>query len=93
MTSQVNTIRPTETPSIGIARIVGPIDLDHARMTTRRVRHLSITGDGLLCGIFSIGDGVKKQLTDLELEANVLRRAYRASRIAASLQANGTATI
>ena len=52
-------------------------------MTSRRVRHLAVSDDGLLCGIISIGDVVKKQLTDLELEANVLRDAYRASWAAA----------
>lgn len=54
-----------------------------ARMTSRRVRHLAVSDDGLLCGIISIGDVVKKQLTDLELETNVLRDAYRASRVVA----------
>ncbi|MDA0306811.1 MAG: CBS domain-containing protein [Proteobacteria bacterium] len=54
-----------------------------SRMTTRRVRHLAVFEDGLLCGIISIGDVVKKQLSDLEMEANVLRDAYRASRAAA----------
>ncbi|MBI2977771.1 MAG: CBS domain-containing protein, partial [Rhodospirillales bacterium] len=44
-----------------------------ARMTIRRVRHLAVVDDGLLCGMVSIGDVVKKQLTDLELEANVPR--------------------
>ena len=53
-----------------------------ARMTIRRVRHLAVVDDGLLCGVVSIGDVVKKQLTDLELEANVLRDAYRAIRVA-----------
>lgn len=52
-----------------------------ARMTIRRVRHLAVVDDGLLCGVVSIGDVVKKQLTDLELEANVLRDAYRAFRV------------
>ena len=52
-----------------------------SQMTTRRVRHVAVSDDGLLCGIISIGDVVKKQLTDLELEANVLRDAYRASAV------------
>ncbi len=66
--------------------VCGPdddLELVMSRMTTRRVRHLAVSDDGLLCGIISIGDVVKKQLTDLELEANVLRDAYRASQAAA----------
>ncbi len=59
------------------------LELVMSRMTSRRVRHLAVSDDGLLCGIISIGDVVKKQLTDLELEANVLRDAYRASWAAA----------
>jgi CBS domain-containing protein len=59
------------------------LELVMSRMTTRRVRHLAVSDDGLLCGIISIGDVVKKQLTDLELEANVLRDAYQASRVSA----------
>jgi len=53
-----------------------------SRMTTRRVRHIAVSDDGVLCGIISIGDVVKKQLSDLELETNVLRDAYRASAVA-----------
>ena len=59
------------------------LELVMSRMTTRRVRHIAVSDDGVLCGIISIGDVVKKQLTDLELEANVLRDAYRASTVAA----------
>ncbi len=59
------------------------LELVMSRMTTRRVRHLAVSDDDLLCGIISIGDVVKKQLTDLELEANVLRDAYQASRVSA----------
>ncbi len=58
------------------------LELVMSRMTTRRVRHLAVADDGLLCGIISIGDVVKKQLSDLELETNVLRDAYRASTVA-----------
>ena len=57
------------------------LELVMSRMTTRRVRHLVVFDDGLLCGIISIGDVVKKQLSDLELETNVLRDAYRASAV------------
>ena len=59
------------------------LELVMSRMTTRRVRHIAVSDDGVLCGIISIGDVVKKQLSDLELETNVLRDAYRASAVAA----------
>ena len=49
-------------------------------MTQHRVRHMPVLSDGKLAGIVSIGDVVKHRLEDLELETNVLRDAYRASR-------------
>lgn len=51
-----------------------------AEMTRTRHRHLPVIREGRLCGLVSIGDIVKHRLEDLELEANVLRDAYRASR-------------
>ncbi len=59
------------------------LELVMSRMTTRRVRHIAVSDEGVLCGIISIGDVVKKQLSDFELETNVLRDAYRASAAAA----------
>lgn len=59
------------------------LELVMSRMTTRRVRHIAVSDAGVLCGIISIGDVVKKQLSDLELETNVLRDAYRVSAVAA----------
>ena len=49
-------------------------------MTHHRVRHMPVLRDGRLAGIISIGDVVKYRLDDLELETNVLRDAYIASR-------------
>lgn len=51
-----------------------------AEMTRTRHRHLPVIREGRLCGLVSIGDIVKHRLEDLELEASVLRDAYRASR-------------
>lgn len=59
------------------------LELVMSRMTTRRVRHLAVSNRGFLCGIISIGDVVKKELTELEMETNVLRDTYRASTVAA----------
>lgn len=48
-----------------------------AQMTRTRNRHLPVVdGDGRLCGIVSVGDGVKNRLEEMELETSVLRDAY-----------------
>ena len=43
------------------------------QMTRRRIRHLPVIRDGLLCGIVSIGDVVNNRLLELETEATTLR--------------------
>ena len=50
-----------------------------AEMTRRRVRHLPVVEGGRLVGIVSIGDVVKSRLSEVELEATVLREAYIAT--------------
>jgi CBS domain-containing protein len=47
---------------------------DAARiMTVRRIRHLPVKEGGRLVGVISIGDVLKHRLTEMELEASVLR--------------------
>ena len=60
----------------------GPDDTSRqlmAEMTRHRVRHLPVLDDGRLVGIVSIGDVVKSRLSEVELEATVLREAYIAT--------------
>ena len=65
----VSTVSPDET----VNRVMN-------LMTHHRTRHLPVLRGGKLVGIVSIGDVVKHRLEDLELEANVLRDAYNATR-------------
>lgn len=48
-------------------------------MTGKRIRHLPVVQDGVLCGLVSIGDVVKNRLQELEFESDILRDRYRAS--------------
>ena len=53
------------------------------RITSERVRHLVVRDNGQLLGVVSVGDMVKLSLSQLEMEAAVLRdyvAAQRASR-------------
>jgi len=47
-------------------------------MTAGRMRHLPVVEDGVLAGIISIGDVVKRRIAEAELEAESLK-AYIAS--------------
>lgn len=51
-----------------------------ALMTLNRATHIPVMDQDRLAGLVSIGDIVKDRLDDLELETNVLRDAYIASR-------------
>jgi len=41
-------------------------------MTERRIRHVPVVSEGLLCGIISIGDVVKSRIGELEKDRNEL---------------------
>ncbi len=42
-------------------------------MSSRRIRHLPVVDNGVLCGLVSIGDLVKDRIETIEQEAQVLR--------------------
>ena len=69
MQSGVTTVSPEES----VNRVMN-------LMTRHRVRHMPVLRNGKLAGIISIGDVVKHRLEELELEANVIRDAYIATR-------------
>lgn len=62
MTHDVMTCRPTD-----LSRDI----LGH--MTERRVRHVPVIENGVLCGLVSIGDAVKSRLDEVLHEADALR--------------------
>ena len=64
---------PTVSPDESVNRVMN-------LMTHHRVRHMPVLRDGKLAGVVSFGDIVKHRLEDLELETNVLRDVYNASR-------------
>ncbi len=45
-------------------------------MGRHRVRHMLVVKIGHLCGIFSIGDVVKRSLAETETEARIARAAF-----------------
>ena len=69
-------VRALMTRAVAVCRPDDTIQHVMAEMTRRRVRHLPVVQDGVLCGIVSIGDVVKSRLDELELETHVLRDAY-----------------
>jgi CBS domain-containing protein len=42
-------------------------------MTMRRIRHIPVVDGGKVVGVISIGDILKSRISEIELEANVLR--------------------
>ena len=62
MTRSVITCAPEDSVA-DIARI----------MTMRRIRHIPVVDGGKVVGLVSIGDVLKSRISEIELDANVLR--------------------
>lgn len=61
-----------------VAELSDTVDSLMSRMTDRRIRHLPVLRDGRLAGIVSIGDLVKRKISEAEAEASGLK-AYIAA--------------
>ncbi len=68
-------VRDLMTPRSRLVVATEEDDLEYAMsaMTSNRVRHLPIVGRDKLCGMLSIGDLVKSQLTDQQHENKMLQ--------------------
>ncbi|MBX3596442.1 MAG: CBS domain-containing protein [Rhizobiaceae bacterium] len=67
------TVRETMTPKVNICNENHTINEVMEIMTRGRFRHLPVEKDGLLDGIVSIGDVVKRRIEDVEREAQEIR--------------------
>ena len=72
------TVREAMTPKVKICNENHTVNEIMEIMTTGRFRHLPVEKDGLLHGIVSIGDVVKRRIEDVEREAEEIR-AYIAT--------------
>lgn len=72
------TVREAMTPKVKICNESHTVNEIMEIMTTGRFRHLPVEKDGLLYGIVSIGDVVKRRIEDAEREAEEIK-AYIAT--------------
>lgn len=72
------TVREAMTPKVKICNENHTVNEIMEIMTAGRFRHLPVEKDGLLYGIVSIGDVVKRRIQDVEREAEEIR-AYIAT--------------
>lgn len=68
---------PVCAPSDSVSRVL-------RMMTQRRIRHVLVKESGVMVGIVSIGDLVKHQIKDTELENRVLRDIAQAKTVSAA---------
>lgn len=72
------TVREAMTPKVKICNENHTVNEIMEIMTAGRFRHLPVERDGMLYGIVSIGDVVKRRIEDVEREAEEIR-AYIAT--------------
>jgi ABC-type transporter Mla MlaB component len=79
MMNHVHTHRPAATPSIGIARIAGPIDFDHARETRRMLLASLAVRENLLVdmsGVTAIDSAGVASLIEIQMTARINGKAF-----------------
>ena len=69
LTEPVSAIQTTRVHTVGPDADIA--EIEHL-MTERRFRHVPVVSGGRLAGIVSIGDVVKKRITELEVETSAL---------------------
>lgn len=69
-----NTVRTAMTPKVKICNEHHTVNEVMEIMTKGRFRHLPVEKDGLLDGIVSIGDVVKRRIEDVEREAEQIKQ-------------------
>jgi CBS domain-containing protein len=68
------TVREVMTPKVSICNENHTVNEDMEIMTRGRFRHLPVEKNGLLAGIVSIGDVVKRKIEETEQEADALKQ-------------------
>lgn len=74
---KVTDVMQRPAPTCSVADELGTVA---GRMNRERLRHLVVTDGERVVGVLSVGDLVKHRLTELELEAGVLRDYVSAQR-------------
>jgi CBS domain-containing protein len=69
-----NSVRDVMTPKVKICNEHHTINHVMETMTAGRFRHLPVEKDGMLHGIISIGDVVKRRIEDAEREAEQIKQ-------------------
>lgn len=66
-------VRSLANPKLYTCHPDDDVDRVSQLMTQRRLRHVPVVDDGVLCGIISVGDVLKHKLEESKLELGVMR--------------------